>query len=131
MKHFSVILTLSAIIALACNYHNNFANELKLKGNLALISQPSAVELSYFLIVHANKKPLVLLQYPVVELFGNDTLLVVKCIAKPGKANFFQIKHQKGYHPQTPQTISPKAFLHFKNAAVVTFNFTEDVKYNW
>jgi hypothetical protein len=104
---------------------------IKLVGNMSLVAVASKYDQSYQLVMQNGSFSGLLLNDYVVETFGNDSILIAKCIGQKGNFGYFKIMHFKGRQAAPSQQIPVAEYNQIRNGASITFNFTDDARYNW
>ncbi len=104
---------------------------VKLIGGISLVTVASQYDQSYHLVMQDGNSAGLLLNDFVVETFGNDSILIAKCIGQKGDFNYFKIMHFSGRQPAPSQEIPVAEYNQIRDGASITFNFTDDVRYNW
>jgi hypothetical protein len=128
MKRIAVLLLLT--IFLSCSSPARLPG-IKLVGNISLVSVPTKYDHSYQLVLQNKQGATPLLVDYVIEIYGNDTAMVLKCIGSSGAVNYFKLAHLGGYDPAPAVPIRVAEYKEFRDTSPITFNFTDDVRYNW
>jgi hypothetical protein len=121
------------LLVICCVGCSSFSRQpgIKLIGNISLVAVASKYDQSYQLVLQNDHSVGLLLNDYVVETFGNDSILIAKCIGQKGDFNYFKIMHFSGYQPASSQAILVAEYDQIRDSSFITFNFTDDVRYNW
>lgn len=128
MKIVAILLLIG--ITSACS-SNTKQPGIKLVGNMSLVSVASQYDQSYKLMLQNDTANISVLPDYVIETFGNDSLLIAKCINEKGAISYFKLIHWNGQHPEGILSILVAEYNQIRDSSKTTFNFTDDVRYNW
>jgi hypothetical protein len=104
---------------------------IRLLGNMFMVGLPTKFDQSYKLVIHGKENVLFPADGYVIETYGNDSLLVAKCISETGDIRYFQVNHGGGHLLSAIQPITTAAYNQFRDTGGILFNFTDDARYNW
>jgi hypothetical protein len=119
-----------AVFMVACSSNTRLPG-IKLSGNMWLVSVASQYDQSYKLMLQNDTTSFSVLPDYVIETFGNDSILIAKCINEKGAIHYFKFNHWNGQHPENILSILAAEYNQIRDSAKITFNFTDDVRYNW
>jgi hypothetical protein len=104
---------------------------IKLVGNMFLVGVASQFDQSYKLILQNDTADIFVLPDYIIETFGNDSMLIAKCINEKGAINYYKLIHWSGQHPENINSVLVDEYNKIRDSSKITFNFTDDVRYNW
>jgi hypothetical protein len=126
----AILSVLISLIVAGCSSSTKQPG-IKLVGNMSLVSVASRYDQSYKLLLQSDTAALFVLPDYVIETFGNDSILIAKCINEKGAINYYKLIHWSGQHPENISSILVTEYNTIRDSSKITFNFTDDVRYNW